>query len=477
MQVQAFLDELARRLRDVENRQWDDTFLLNALNAAIRALCTVVPDAHTVHRDIALTPGSEQRIPDDTDRLVRVVSTVDPETGKLKGAVTHADANALDAMHPNWRWENETGEVRHWMVDDLHTNVYHVYRLPQVAGAGTTSTPVEPVRVNLAAIVTGDEYYAFFAHVATGAGDINLEDGATYIGTLPSDFAPHGSVPIAGWAGRVRIHGNTVYNTASLPVDFNSPAFDNHDLEDAGGTIDISELTPGGEITFHYNAVAGSFRLVDPNAQTDLLFAVSRTLDGEYAFVPHVASGAASIDLFDGTVFTATLPDDFAPSEGYDLSYWDYVRVIEAVYDSADLPGDGINENTDPLLGDNNLYRMSIHDPRLIPGGKIRFFYNPSENDFQYLPHAEYAITAGLLRAQLATTPHATTAPNEDLPLGRQYHAALFEYALYYAYAVDDEGSPNTARANRHYLAFYQLLNKDEDTRLQIDVARQRDEQ
>ena len=61
----------------------------------------------------------------------------------------------------------------------------------------------------------------------------------------------------------------------------------------------------------------------------------------------------------------------------------------------------------------------------------------------------------------------------DDLPLDDMHVPALEEFALYYAYAIDDDVTANSGRAQRHWLAFFQLINKAEDATLMINQARE----
>ena len=65
---------------------------------------------------------------------------------------------------------------------------------------------------------------------------------------------------------------------------------------------------------------------------------------------------------------------------------------------------------------------------------------------------------------------------SDELPLDDMHIPSLEEFALYYCYAVDDDVTANSGRAQRHWLAFFQLINKAEDATLMIKQAQDKTE-
>ena len=65
---------------------------------------------------------------------------------------------------------------------------------------------------------------------------------------------------------------------------------------------------------------------------------------------------------------------------------------------------------------------------------------------------------------------------DDELPLDDMHIPALEEFALYYSYAIDDDVTANSGRAQRHWLAFFQLINKAEDSTLMITQAQDKTE-
>ena len=65
---------------------------------------------------------------------------------------------------------------------------------------------------------------------------------------------------------------------------------------------------------------------------------------------------------------------------------------------------------------------------------------------------------------------------DSEMPVGDLYLNALREWCLFYAYRIDGEETPNTARSNRHLTYFYQLLGKEPAKDGQVEVARGQDD-
>ena len=83
---------------------------------------------------------------------------------------------------------------------------------------------------------------------------------------------------------------------------------------------------------------------------------------------------------------------------------------------------------------------------------------------------AAYNDAVAALDAYNAVTDRITV--NDELPLDDIHVPALQEFAMYYAYSIDDDMTANSGRAQRHWLAFFQIVNKAEDATLMINQSR-----
>ena len=101
-----------------------------------------------------------------------------------------------------------------------------------------------------------------------------------------------------------------------------------------------------------------------------------------------------------------------------------------------------------------------------------------------YLNYQSYLSALDEYNAQVAARDTAIVELNEfnndgqirlvsELPFDVSHVPALQEYAMYYAYSIDDDVTANSGRAQRHWLAFFQIINKSEDSALSITQARE----
>lgn len=129
------IDQVSRRLRDVTKKTWQLDILLAALNSAFQSVVNVRPDSNTVHRNMTLVEGHEQRIDDDLYKLVHVLHNVDPATNQPRRAITKANMGTMDSIFPHWRQDKVRGYIEHYMLDELDDRVF--YNWPPAAGPKT----------------------------------------------------------------------------------------------------------------------------------------------------------------------------------------------------------------------------------------------------------------------------------------------------------------------------------------------------
>lgn len=146
MKVTEFLTRLSGRLHDRSRRYYTQTIITEALNSALAALCTTIPDAYTVQRDQTLVEGVEQRIDSDLHSLIRLLHNVCPTTGQAKRAITQMDTGLFDRSHPHWRQDLPRNHIRHYQIDDIYTDRFVVWPpAPPERAATAPVVPVEPV--------------------------------------------------------------------------------------------------------------------------------------------------------------------------------------------------------------------------------------------------------------------------------------------------------------------------------------------
>ena len=134
MLIETFITNIARRLRDVGKKQWDDEFLLSATNAAISALCRSMPQVYTVNRNLTLQAGTEQNLDTDLHKIVTILHNVKAD-GSPGRAITQTDMSVLDAAYPQWRQDAPREYIRHWMIDEFAESRFYVWPPAEASNA------------------------------------------------------------------------------------------------------------------------------------------------------------------------------------------------------------------------------------------------------------------------------------------------------------------------------------------------------
>ncbi len=143
MTIAEFVLLVQRRLRDDTGRQWRTEFVTEAVNAAFSALCHVVPQAYTEHRDLTLVEGTEQVIDSDLHRIIHLLHNKCPSTGKATRSIIKADLSVMDKVEPNWRQDDPRGHIIHYMLNAANEDTFYVW--PPANAARPSPAPVEPI--------------------------------------------------------------------------------------------------------------------------------------------------------------------------------------------------------------------------------------------------------------------------------------------------------------------------------------------
>lgn len=377
MIVQEFIDELSRRLRDVNKKQWDNDFLISATNAALGALTTVMPQSFTVNRDLTLAAGVEQTIDPDLHRIVTLLHNMSPVDNTPRRAITKADMSVLDASCPHWRQDPPRKYVRHWMSDEFDESTFYVW----------PPAPAEP----------------------------QLSIRGTFTQTPYVDGTPPPVVP----------------DEPAVPVD--------------PGVVGTGANTPNRG-PYVADALAPNIVYM---TNPDVSYPTSVTGDTVDLVLPDVSalSGQVEVDEAMRSKTGAGVPDTKVLMESGVPVDWSDPRMVSGAVLSI------YYGSTAELLGIN-----------LYDGGTT---LADIENYQQALAvRQEYEDAIAALAAFNADT--TVIRADDELPVKRAHIPALQEFAMYYAYSVDDDLTPNSGRAQRHWLAFFQMLNKREDANLMI---------
>jgi hypothetical protein len=133
--VQSVIDRVQTTLQDTTGVRWPVVGeLVLWVNDAQREIALLKPDASAKNTTITLTTGTKQEIPNDGNRLLRVVRNMSAASnGVGKRAVRIVSREVLDAQTPDWHDPTVTGDaahaaiVKHYIYDEQNPRNFYVY--------------------------------------------------------------------------------------------------------------------------------------------------------------------------------------------------------------------------------------------------------------------------------------------------------------------------------------------------------------
>lgn len=158
--AKSIIRRVSDTLFDVTSVRWTADRLVRYLNDGQREIVTLRPDAMNTAIDHPLVAGAKQAIPNDGEKLIKVVAN---NSAASKRACRKVDVALLDAQIPGWRGMAGATEILHWMYDPLEPKAFEVY--PPAAASGAVlmieyakrpTDIVEPAAGSLYTAVTGD---------------------------------------------------------------------------------------------------------------------------------------------------------------------------------------------------------------------------------------------------------------------------------------------------------------------------------
>ena len=165
MQCSIVLAQVRYSLNDPSAATWSDsTHLIPALNDALRALVSVRPDAASTTAVKLLSSGTQQSIPTDGTRLLRVIRNAGEDGLSSTGrAIRRVSLDTLDASMPTWHGAAGQAEIREYSYDERVPREFWVY--PPVAASPTIGVVLTYVKTLTAITATSDtfpvdEFYA-----------------------------------------------------------------------------------------------------------------------------------------------------------------------------------------------------------------------------------------------------------------------------------------------------------------------------
>ena len=140
LQAQHILSRVRNILQDNTGVRWTDGEVFDYLSDAQREIANLRPDATATHANVQLATGTEQTIPTDGLRLIKVVRNMSGTATDATGAraIRYVDIETLNISDPNWHDPTVAGDaahgtqVEHYMFELRDPRKYYVY--PGVAG-------------------------------------------------------------------------------------------------------------------------------------------------------------------------------------------------------------------------------------------------------------------------------------------------------------------------------------------------------
>lgn len=139
--VESVISRVQTVLQDTTGVRWPVVGeLVLWVNDAQREIALLKPDASAANETITLATGTKQAIPDDGNRLLKVIRNMSAATGGTgRRSVRLVDREVLDAQTPDWHDpDNATGDaehtnvIKHYLYDEANPRNFYVY--PGVSG-------------------------------------------------------------------------------------------------------------------------------------------------------------------------------------------------------------------------------------------------------------------------------------------------------------------------------------------------------
>lgn len=140
---QQIIDDARILLKDATKTTWSDDKLLVWVNAGVREIVSVRPDAYPRIVPIETVAGTRQSLPVDGMMLLHVPRNI---VGTAPGrAIRKAGRDQLDAVNPDWHSDTPSATARNFIYDTATPTVFYLYP-PSIAGSKVEViyTPVPP---------------------------------------------------------------------------------------------------------------------------------------------------------------------------------------------------------------------------------------------------------------------------------------------------------------------------------------------
>jgi hypothetical protein len=121
---------------DSSNYRWSSADILVYINAAIREIITLVPEAGAVEDTMSPVPGTRQEIPNDGIKFLGVTNVIIDGADITRGhAATEVEYDSLNSSFPDWAWtillpdedDPDNWVAHHFAHDPREPTTFDVY--------------------------------------------------------------------------------------------------------------------------------------------------------------------------------------------------------------------------------------------------------------------------------------------------------------------------------------------------------------
>ena len=156
------INDIASELSDTSFITWSSTELLDYLNAAIRRVCLVRPDAYSDIQPVQLAAGTKQSLPAAARRLLDITRNMGTDGLTAGKVVTSTDQRSMDLYNQNWHKDPAKTAIDNFMYDEEVPQIFYVYppvhattavyvemkyaqNPPVITDAATTDIPLDDI--------------------------------------------------------------------------------------------------------------------------------------------------------------------------------------------------------------------------------------------------------------------------------------------------------------------------------------------
>lgn len=160
MLVQTLVEQIRFEAQDEDAVAWSDALLLQYLNAAVRQVCIVRPDASVERENVLLAAGETRHVfPTGQTRLLAVLANMGAAGTARGSAIRKADFSTMEAVRPQW-FLDEADEVANYFWEPWMGEAFYVHPAPADALYVEAEFATVPDIATLAATFPLDDRYA-----------------------------------------------------------------------------------------------------------------------------------------------------------------------------------------------------------------------------------------------------------------------------------------------------------------------------